>query len=295
MYMTHRTRFPLSAALALSVAAALAPGAAFAQDPAATPPAEGTPTGGGTPTATEPTPMPAAEGGGGGGLTNAAGQVLVNANLTVELSKDQVAKPIYLIPNVYYGVSDMLTVGISHGGFPGFPAAAGSLCLGGEDRGCPKIYNNLNLDVLFSFLKQPGMEAAFHGGLDLVSLDPMHLSVRIGAALKFSSGPIGVLVDPGFRIAVTKRDERFDKQSLSVPVYINFQAAPVVSVGAFVAFFAPTTENIGDIYAIPVGAQGAFSLNPKMDLGAMFLFLNLAGKNSTADARALILSFTFRT
>jgi hypothetical protein len=293
MDMTHRTRFPLSAALALSVAAALAPGAAFAQDPAAMPPAEGTPTGGGTPTATEPTPMPAAEGGGGGGLTNAAGQVLVDANVSINLSKDAVGKPIHIVPHVYYGVTDQLTVGINHGGLPGFPAVERGICVGD---GCfpDKVYNNLNLDILFSFLKQPGMEVAFHGGIDFLSLsDPMLLAARVGAALRFTSGPIAIIVDPSVRIGITERDAG-NKESVGVPVYLNFMAAPTVTVGAFGGIVGPFSD-FGDFYAIPVGAQGKFALNPKMDVGAMFIFTNLAGKNSSADNRALILSFTFRT
>lgn len=297
--MNRFLRTPLSAAFALSIAIVAASGAARADEaappPSAPPPAEvGSPPAATSPTTeapstTEATAAPAA----GGGLTNAAGQVSINANVAVSLSKGAVAKPIYLIPNVYYGATDKLSIGLTHGGIPGFPPAGGSLCLGGTDRGCPKLYNNLNLDVLLSLMRQTGLELAFHGGVDIKSIDPMHLALRVGVALKWESGPIGIVFDPSAEFGVNKRSEG-NKERFGIPVHVGFQAAPAVSVGLFTGLFG-STPGFGDFYVVPLAVDGGFNLNPNSSIGAQFIFLNLLGKNSTADLRALILSYNFRT
>ena len=77
------------------------------------------------------------------------------------------------MPNFYYGISDQLTVGLAHN------ASAEIFQTAGRPRplpdrrqigGCAKVYNNLSLDALFSFMRSSTMDIAFHGGLDFVSL-----------------------------------------------------------------------------------------------------------------------------
>jgi hypothetical protein len=292
--MKPLVRFPLSTAFALLIAAAAAPGAARAQDGTAPPPAEGAPAAPPPAAATAEQVTQNAEPA-GGGLTNAAGQVSVSVNLAINLSKDAVAKPINIVPNIYYGVTDKLSVGITHGALPGFPPAAGGICLGGTARGCPKVYNNLNLDVLASLMRQAGLELAFHGGLDFRQFsDPMQVALRVGAAVKFGTGPIGILFDPSVQIALNNRTNSLTKEFISVPLHVGFQATPVLSIGALTGLYG-FTPSFGDRYIVPVAVDAGFSVNRSSDVGAQFVFLNLAGKGSTADLRSLILTYNFRT
>src|SRR3990172_9892059 len=161
--MSSFVRFTRFGLLALALAL---PGAAFAQDEEA--PAEGgdatEPAEGGD--ATEPaegTDGVATVGGsdasleaGAGVYTKATwpteetkrpitltkGMLQINGNIGVSMSKELVGKPIVVTPNVFYGVSDKLTIGLVNS----------SLCVTGKDNGCAKAFNSLGLDVIFAFM-----------------------------------------------------------------------------------------------------------------------------------------------
>jgi hypothetical protein len=303
--MNRLLRFPSSTAFAFLIAAATTPAVAFAQAPPAAPPppsAEAAPPEGMSPPPPAPVPAPAgaeqaAPSPGepaAGGLTNAAGQVSVSVNVAINLSKDAVAKPVNIVPNIYYGVTDKLSLGITHGALPGFPPAGGGLCLGGTDRGCTKVYNNLNLDVLASLVRQQALELAFHGGIDFRRLsDPMLLAVRVGVALKWASGPIAIVFDPSAQIGVNKRTEG-NKEFYSIPVHLGFQATPMVSLGLLSGLYG-FTPGFGDTYVVPVAIDAGFNVSTSSNVGAQFVFLNLLGKNSTADGRSIILTYNFRS
>ena len=156
--MTNRSvRFVPSCALALALTAGS--GVAFAQDP----PPEGTPPAGGE---TMPPPAggdagaaPTAAGTGGGPPhTLRQGGVSIDGDVVIGLSSGSAGEPINIVPNIYYGVSDQLSVGLAHN--PGaeiFQTAGRGLCLTGTSGGCGKVYNNLSLDSLYSFMRSSTM------------------------------------------------------------------------------------------------------------------------------------------
>src|SRR5688572_33177664 len=109
--MTNRSvRFAISSALGLALAGLAGSGVAFAQDPAVTPTTEGTPAPGGEtapPPAGDAAAAPAPTGAGAGPLlTLRQGGVSVDGDVVVSLSSGAVGKPVQIVPNVYYGISD---------------------------------------------------------------------------------------------------------------------------------------------------------------------------------------------
>ena len=111
--MTNRTaRFVVCSALGLALATLAGPGRALAQDAPAegTPPAEGT-----APPAAAAAP---ASSSGGGYLsptdvTLRQGAISIDGDVVVNLSSGAVGKPVQIVPNLYYGVNDALTVGFA--------------------------------------------------------------------------------------------------------------------------------------------------------------------------------------
>ena len=93
--------------------------------------------------------------------------------LAIGMSKDFGGKPISLPVDVYYGLNEQLTLGLTHSyGVvqPILPYRPGlGICLSSEDDGCPKVYNNIGFDAIFQFM--PGViQLAAHGGLDICSI-----------------------------------------------------------------------------------------------------------------------------
>ena len=286
--MKNRTvRSAVCSALGLAVVALSGSGRALAEDKAG--PAEAAPRAGGDATPTPPpaaasvtAPISATE------ATLHQGAVNIDGDLVIGLSKGSAWKPIQIIPNLYYGVSNELTAGFANNTnaeiFQAVSAPGGrGLCLSGSDKGCDHVYNSFSLDALFSFMRSSRLDLAAHGGVDFV-LDPFLLSLRLGVKGKAGIGPLAIVFDPSLNIGLIKRDQ--NKEHLQVPVRIGLMATSQLNVGVSAALNGQL-DGFGNSYQIPLGVGATFALNGAVDLRAQFAFDNLAGKNGGADFRTL--------
>jgi hypothetical protein len=273
----------------------------LAQDPPAGEegaPAEGTPAEGTPAEGTEATPPAdpsmdaAAAAGAATSLTNGAGKISIEGStVNVNMSADAVAKPFSLAPSVRYGVNEKITVGVTHDlgttKYSPRPVPGAGICLAGKENGCAKVYDNIGLDVLFGAV-QGKTSVAIHGGLEVLSFDPLLLDIRAGALIKFDANEkISVVADPWILVGLTERDAG-NKELLNVPVYVWFNANEKISVYGATGIYGPL-DGFGDAYGIPLGLGGNFAANEKLTVGADFWFENIAGKGSSADFRSLAL------
>jgi hypothetical protein len=196
-----------------------------------------------------------------------------------------VFKPFSIAPDIYYGVSDQLTLGLIHSAASvGVVGAGSGICLAGEEKGCAKVYDNIGLDGIFS-LSKGTVDLAAHAGVLVNSFDPMLLSVKLGVLGRFNAGKLAVVFDPWIGIGVTERDAG-NKELINVPVNIQFQATPQLAAWVGSGIFGPL-DGFGDAYFVPLNIGALFGVSSKIDAGAAFGFLNIGGKNSSADFRAL--------
>jgi hypothetical protein len=232
-------------------------------------------------------------------LTPRAGGTAVRVDLDVNLTKNAEAEPVNVSGAAYFGVNDTLAIGVTtnvHGEIWGYGNGAGApngLCLGGEDRGCPKLFNNVALDALLGFIRQPGTDAALRTGVDLVSIvDPSAVAVHVGFFARFTGGPLAVLVDPSVQIGITKRDAG-NKEVIYLPIRLGFQTTPDLNVGLVTGLAGPI-DGFSDRYTIPIGVSGLFALGSRVDVGAVVAFPNAFGKDSSTDVRTFGLVGHFR-
>jgi hypothetical protein len=211
--------------------------------------------------------------------------------LGINLSSDQVGKPIFIAPDLYFGINNKFTVGLTH---------QVGVCLGGAEKNCAKAYNDLGLEAQYSLMSAGNLALMGHGALMLSSLsDPTIVGLDVGMALRVSGGSVAVKVDPTIYVGVIGRDELPSlpnvgpKEYLHIPVelqyQLNFQTMLFLSTG----LFGPT-DGFGDVYQVPVGLGALFAVNNRIDFGTEFRFTDAAGKNNTADARQLFVRFGLR-
>ena len=244
-------------------------------------------------------------------LTNAAGKIVISGQtVNINMTKELVGKPISFAPNVWYGVNDKLTVGLTHDGgttqWSPRPAVGAGICISGEENGCAKVYDNVSLDVLFG-LMQEQFSLAAHGALDVESFDPMTLSVRAGVLGRFMATPqVGIVFDPRISIGVTERDggdgmgggmgTGGNKEILDIPVWLWFRANEKLGVYAATGIAGPL-DGFGDAYVIPLGFGASFNVNEQLGVGADFWLLNVGGKKpegvGAADFRALAIRLSY--
>jgi hypothetical protein len=295
--MTNPTvRYVVCSALGLLLAGS---GSAFAQDPPA--PADGTAPPAAT---TEPaagavatTPPPVQGTSNATDVTLRPGGISIDGDVAIGMASGAAGKPISIVPNAYYGVTDTLTVGLaSNPNSEIFQNVAGAgLCLSGEADGCAKIYNNISLDGLFSFSRSGTMDVAAHGGLDTIFGENTLAGLRAGVKGKLLAGPLVLVFDPWIRFGLNNRD--FNKEMLNIPVRVGFMATPQLNVGVSTGIWGmlnPPVGGFGDLYVIPVGAGATFAISDALAARAQFTFDNLAGKNGGADFRTFSLGAVYR-
>lgn len=228
-------------------------------------------------------------------LTLGKGKILIaGQTLNVNLSSDAVAKPISLAPSIWYGVSDKLTLGLTHdfGTTPWTPGPTPGLgiCLTGAENGCGDAYSNFGVDGLYG-LKAGKFSLAAHPALDIGSFDPFLLRLRIGVLGTYAvNDKITIAFDPRIGIGLTERD--VNKESLDIPVYgwygINEKLSAYLATG-----IGGPLSGFGDSYRIPLGLGGNYKVSDQLTAGLDFWFMNLLGNGGGADARALSLRVAY--
>jgi hypothetical protein len=214
------------------------------------------------------------------------GAIAIDGDVVIGLREGSAFKPIQVVPNLYYGVSNELTAGFAHNTNADIFQAASvkggrGLCLSGSSNGCAHFYNGFSLDALYSFMRSSRLDLAAHGGVDFV-LDPFLLSLRLGVKAKAAAGPLVLVFDPSLNIGLNKRDQ--NKELLQVPVRIGLMVTSQLNVGLSLALNGPLS-GFADNYTIPLGLGATFAINGAVDVRAQFAFDNLAGKGGGADLR----------
>lgn len=227
------------------------------------------------------------------GVQGPAGQLWIRTLVGINASKGAFAKPFSIAPDVFYGVSDKLQLGLVHNGPLGWQTTPGAgLCLAGKENGCPKVYDNVGFDALYS-LMTGSTDLSFHGTVYLSPLDPLTVAVALGVAGKLHiNDKMALFFDPSLYIGVTKRDAG-NKEVLYIPLEFQFQLQPQLALVAFTAFYGPF-DGLGDFYVIPLGLGAFYNVNEMIDVGGRFSFDNLLGNGSSADFRSLSLLVNVR-
>ena len=230
--------------------------------------------------------------------------VIAGSTVNVNMSAGAVGKPISIAPSVWYGISDKLSVGLTHdGGTTGLSprpgvrvttvdilgtieteVAGAGICVTGKDGNCSKPYDNVGADVLIG-IASGKLGAAAHVGVDILSIDEMTIAARLGLLGRVAlAGKIALVFDPRVQIAVTDRD--FTGDNVDVPLWVWFDPSPTLGLYLHTGIAGPF-DGFGDSFNVPIGVGASIRAGAKLTLGADFHFANLLGKGSSADGRVL--------
>jgi hypothetical protein len=239
-------------------------------------------------------------------LTLPKGRVLLDAFLEINLSDGRAGKPISLSPDVWYGATDDLTVGLVHsglgttgfiGGF-GFGFRGDALCLTGDDNGCDGVYTGAGLEVRYR-LKPREFAWAVNGGLYALDFDPLQLAVKLGVVGRWEQGKLAVEFAPNVFLGVTNRDVTMDVlrpngETLFVPATAFYTVAPKIAVALQLGLVLPF-EHIGDTYQVPVSISGHYELDDSVGLNLAFSLPRLVAGSAPdgIDVRSITLGGTY--
>jgi hypothetical protein len=231
-------------------------------------------------------------------MTVPKGKIDVSVAIGVNLSKDSVAKPFAILPDVFYGVNDKLDVGLGHSAYAiqGWWAEGlgGGLCLAGEDNGCAKVYNGPTGLLAHYSLAQGSVDLAADAGLVFKTVsDPMQLGIKLGVKGRKLSGKLAIGFNPNIYIGATERDGG-NKEYLNIPVDLMFMASDKLAAGVQTGIQGPL-DGFGDGYSVPLSLGAMFKVNDNISAGGSFNLLRVAGFEGpgAADLRSLTLFFNW--
>jgi hypothetical protein len=240
---------------------------------------------------------PAAGADGADQLTLPKGRALLDAYIAASLSSDAVFKPFSISPDIWYGATDDITVGLVHSylGTTGFIGGAGqSLCLSGTGGGCSDVYKNVGLDARYK-LKVGSLAAAAGGGLYITHItDPFGLAVKLGGAVRWHQGKLAVEVDPNLFFGLTNRDAG-NGDVFDLPATVFYAVTPMISAAVQTGFQIPF-QNTGDLYAIPLSIGAHYRVNESLNVSLAFSLPRLIGGSlggNGFDVRSLTLGGTY--
>lgn len=217
----------------------------------------------------------------------------VVGNIEMGFSESNAFQPTSLAPDIYYGVTDALTVGVTHSNraLSLIGAAGGGFCTTGESGFCPNAYRNLQVEGRYAFTLGP-FDLAPNVGFWFPEVDPVLLQLRLGATGRWTFGSIALIVDPWVTVSLSNRDQ--NPELLNIPVFLSFQAAERLSIWIGTGFNT-TLDDFNDAILIPLAIGAEFAITNWLDVGGSFGFPGAVGGDfATTDIRALSLYGAFR-
>ncbi len=235
------------------------------------------------------------------------GQVYLQGFMEINLSiNGGFFRPIWLQPDVWYGYSDKLTVGLVHSpralnGFLSSRFPSGGLCLGSTTVAskkdllpCPKgTYSGTGLLARYHVLDSPVI-LALDGGLIFTDLSPFVASLKLGVSGEWNKEKIHVLFGMNLGLGLNKRDED-NKEILNLPMGVMYDVMPKLTAGVQTGFRIPFS-NTSNTYSIPLGFGGRYVVSPKLTVDVSFSFpvlLGLGGEAGQLNARVLSLGAAY--
>ena len=211
-------------------------------------------------------------------MTLPMGRALVETFAEISLSQDDVGQPISLAPDIWYGVSEILTIGLvnSGRGATGLLGDTGNgLCLTGSDNECPKVYNSVGVDGRYHFYRKGEITAAADGGLYARSIDPFALALKFGAVGRWQEDKLAVEIDPSLFVGLTQRNVGY-KENFFLPMTALYELSPKLGLAGQLGIGLPF-ENTGDTYQVGISIGAQYTVSDQLFADAAFSLPALLG------------------
>lgn len=243
------------------------------------------------------------DGAGGQAMMLGTGHIAVVGSLQIGLSAESAGggafKPVSIAPDGWYGVNDKLDAGIvtSATGTSGFwsgqavrlgTGIGGSgLCVTGQDRNCPKVFDNVGVAAHYLLSSDASLSVAADGGLFAGSFDPFALSLKVGMVGMWHSRRIAVEFSPSLFLGITQRDIDMttgrggNREVVNLPLAVMYMVLPDLALGLQSGLTGivdpPGSLGFGDTYSVPVALGAMYYVSPQLMIGGAFSFDRVAG------------------
>jgi len=213
------------------------------------------------------------------------GMVQLKVPVIMNLSKGSVAKPVFIPLELRLGLTSELELRLFHPAF--------GLCVSGQAKGCGRVYNDVGLGMLYSLMREQGMEFALLGAVEVTSFSrPAKVRLDAGLGFKYVRAPFSIAAWPYVGVGLNHRNENGD--SINIPIEFAFQLSSPAALFLESGFYGDA-HDFGHSWSSPLGVGINYLLQHGVDLGAEFKLDGPVGSNGgSVDGRELIVYFAIR-
>ena len=224
------------------------------------------------------------------------GRGAVAAELTVEvnLAHSFKAEPLSFAPDVWWGATDALTVGLVHSNasLDRFEPGA-SICVRTDDvLYCDSPYRGSGVDARYRVVEQGAFELAPRARVLVRDVDPFKPALTLGALGKWTRGRYAITFDPYLQLGLANQ-ERGNRAQLWLPVELALQPTCRWQL-ALSTGWNSVLDVIEDGWHIPVAVGVRARATAHVDVGATLGFATLLGPQNTPKQRVLFVSVGWR-
>jgi hypothetical protein len=217
------------------------------------------------------------------------------AELTVEanLAHNFWAEPLSLAPDLWWGATDALTIGLVHSGHsvdrfvPG-----GSLCLRTDPLYCDSLYRGSGLDARYLAVERGSLSVAPRVRALVRDVEPFKPAVTVGALARWTHGRFAVSSDPYLQLGLANTEDG-NRAALFVPVQLAVQPTCRWLVSLDTGWNS-VLRGVRDDWHVPVGVGVLARATEHIDVGATLGFTSLLGPQNTPKQRVLYVSVGWR-
>lgn len=220
----------------------------------------------------------------------------IAAELTIEanLAHNFWASPLSLAPDLWWGATDRLTLGLVHSSasLERF-APGGSVCVRTDDvLYCDSFYRGSGFDARFLAYNGGGIGIAPRVRLLARDIDPFKPALTVGALAKWTRGRYAITVDPYVQLGLANQ-ELGNRSQLFLP--IEFAVQPTcrwqlaLSTGWNSAF-----TGLSDGWHVPVAVGARARATMQLDVAVTVGFPTLLGPQNTPKQRVLFVAVGWR-
>lgn len=213
-----------------------------------------------------------------------AGMVQLKVPVIVNLSRNAVGSPVWIPFEIRLGLTSDLELRLFH--------PVHGLCVSGQAKGCGRVYNDLGLGMLYSVMREQGMDLALLVALEVTSFSsPVLMRLDAGLGFKYVHARFSIAAWPFIGLGLDHRDQNGD--SINIPIEFAFQLSPPTALFVESGLFG-SAHDLGNAWSMPLGVGINYLLRHGVDIGAEFELTGPIGSGGSGDGRLCLVYLALR-
>jgi hypothetical protein len=211
----------------------------------------------------------------------------------INLAHNFWAQPLSLAPDVWFGATDALTIGLVHSNHsldrfvPG-----GSLCLTTDPLYCDSLYRGSGIDARYLAVARGPLQVAPRVRALVRDVEPFKPAITLGALARWTHGRFAMQADPYLQLGLANAEDG-NRAAVFVPVQLAMQPTCRWLVSLDTGWNSEL-HLVRDGWHIPVAAGVRARATSHVDVGATLGFTSLLGPQNTPKQRVLFVSVGWR-